>query len=350
MHPSSSGFDDEKIRVHSDFSPCGLPAVADSDHLEELFAIIHEDDDLLVVHKPAGLVCHPTKGGEYSSLISRARIYLERQNESRIMHHDSLIQPSNDPSFTFHPPSSPHLVNRLDRETSGLVLLAKNSTAARELGKIWETRAVQKEYLAIVQGHVIAVQGIIDAPLGKDEHSIVAIKDCVRPDGAPAQTEFFVEKRFERAFSLSAGSGTTGREGSQFVPLNRPGGTFPPAGEKAGMRGQGSGGEGRAEVPSSILHPPSSFSLLRLKPLTGRKHQIRIHLAHLGHPIVGDKIYGGDEDLYLALVENRLTDEQRARLFLPHHALHAGRLQFEWRGRRYDFTTTPEPAFIQFIA
>ena len=237
--------------------------------MEKLFNIIHEDADLLVVHKPADLVCHPTKGDEYSSLISRARIYLKADSE-------------------------PHLVNRLDRETSGLVLIAKNSAAAGELGKIWEARGVQKEYLAIVHGHVTAEQGTIDAPLGKDDKSAVAIKDCVRPDGAAAQTEFFVEKGFSRA--------------------------------------------------------GKSFSLLRVLPRNGRKHQIRIHLAHIGHPIVGDKLYGGDEDLYLALVQHRLTDEQRARLILPNHALHAGRLQFHWRERDWDFSTPPEPWFTDFLS
>ncbi len=149
--------------------------------LVKLFDIIYEDDDLLVVHKPADLVCHPTKGDEYSSLISRARIYLKAESE-------------------------PRLVNRLDRETSGLVVIAKNYEAARELGKIWETRAVQKEYLAIVHGHVTAEQGMIDAPLGKDETSVVAIKDCVRADGTPAQTEFWVERRFERSDLSTVGN------------------------------------------------------------------------------------------------------------------------------------------------
>jgi 23S rRNA pseudouridine1911/1915/1917 synthase len=247
--------------------------------VEKLFDIVHEDGDLLVVQKPADLVCHPTKGDEYSSLISRARLYL-------------------------HAKSEPRLVNRLDRETSGLVLIAKSAVAARELGKLWETRVVEKEYLAIVHGYVAAEQGIIDAPLGRDHASPVAIKDCVRADGAPAQTEFHVLRRFSRRVSR--------------------------------------------EQTETVNRETSAFSLLRLRPRTGRKHQIRLHLAHLGHPIVGDKLYGGDPGLYLALVEKRLTAADRVRLILPHHALHAARLRFEWRGQIYDFTVAPEPWFRQF--
>jgi 23S rRNA pseudouridine1911/1915/1917 synthase len=189
------------------------------------------------------------------------------------------------------------LIHRLDRETGGIVLFAKSPVVAGELGKIWETRSVTKEYLAIVHGHVQADHGLIDASLGKDDASRVVIKDAVRPDGAVAQTGFVVEKRFARV--LSSG-------------LERP------------------------------------FSLLRVRPMTGRKHQIRIHLSSLGHPIVGDKIYGGDEDLYLALVENRLTAEQRDRLILPHHALHAVQLEFEWRGEPRRFQARPEPDFERF--
>jgi len=253
-----------------------------------LFEVVHEDAELLVVNKPAGLVCHPTKTDEYSSLISRARLYLG-------------------------PGTQPQLVNRLDRETSGLTVLAKTPGAARRLRVLWETRRVRKEYVAIVHGHLREPWGVIDAPLGKDVRSRVAIKDCVRSDGAPAQTEYWLVQKFER-------SGPAG---------------------------------GQVQAGSTEEPPPGAldrrlFSLVRLVPRTGRKHQLRIHLAHLGHPIVGDKLYGGDEELYLALVENRLTPEQRKRLVLPYHALHAAEIRFTWQGKEEVFRAGPEPWFVEF--
>jgi len=237
--------------------------------MEKLFKIIHEDDELLVINKPADLVCHPTKGDVYSSLISRVRLYIGAPGEA-------------------------HLINRLDRETSGLVLLGKTLSVAVELRGIWEKRDVLKQYLAIVHGHLDAATGLIDGRLGKDEQSQVAIKDRVRPDGAAARTEFALERRFCR--------------------------------------------------------PEGDFSLLRVSPLTGRKHQIRIHLAHIGHPIVGDKLYGGDENLYLDFVHWRLSEAQRRRLILPNHALHAGQLRFQWRGEERVFQAEPETWFTEFSA
>ncbi len=344
--------------------------------MEKLFEIIHEDADLLVINKTAGLVCHPTKGDVYSSLISRVRLHLggpptghfnsepapsrERLLRTLCAHcarevASGPLTPSLSPegervpagSGPLNPPLSPsvgervpdlsaealakaegrvkgrfmcgnpigapasrlhslrgagdesggdgarpHLVNRLDRETGGVVVVAKNDVAARGLRRIWETRAVRKEYLAIVHGHVRVEHELMDVPLGRDERSRVAIKDCVRPEGAPAQTEFWVERRFTRA------------EGD--------------------------------------------FTLLRVVPHSGRKHQIRIHLAHRGHPIVGDKLYGGDEDLYLDFVNSRLTTEQRRRLILPCHALHACLVHLVWRDQEGLFRAEPESGFAQF--
>jgi len=297
-----------------------------SPRLENLLNILHEDADLLVVNKPAGLVCHPTKGDDFSSLISRARLHL-LSTSWRGEAERRRLNPQLSTGAT-----TPHLVNRLDRETSGIVIVAKNSEIAGELGKVWEARAVEKEYLAIVHGLVRDNHGLIDVPLGRDERSRVAIKDCVRHDGTPAQTEYWVEQRFSRSLvGPTCWSALTRGPSSVAQPLRRVDSAFPPV------------------APSTLNPQPSTYSLLRVIPRTGRKHQIRIHLAHLGHPIVGDKLYGGDEDLYLALVENRLTPEQLARLILPHQALHARAVRFLWRGQPMEFSCPPEPWFADFL-
>ena len=232
--------------------------------MQRLFEVVAEDAEFLVVNKPAGLVCHPTKGDEYSSLISRVRLYLGTGSE-------------------------PHMVNRLDRETSGLVIVAKTAETAAQLRHIWESRAVSKEYLAVAHGHVARASFVIDAPLGKDTASPVAIRDWIVEGGAPSRTRVQRLKHFE--------------------------------------------------------HESLPMSLLRVTLLTGRKHQIRIHLSHAGHSIVGDKLYGLDQRFYLDFVERKLTEAQRRQLITEHHALHAGFAAFDWRGARRSFWCAPEPWF-----
>lgn len=289
--------------------------------IQKLFDVIYEDAEFLVINKPAGLVCHPTKTDEYSSLISRARLYLGQR-------------------------ARPQLINRLDRETSGTTLLAKNHDSARKLRRLWEDRMVTKEYLAIVHGQVRQAHQVITAPLGKDESSVVAIKDCVRPDGAESQTEFWVESSFSKGIPMCEPAAESER-GVQTVA--RANGTADDSGASGAQPAQGSL-QPNGCTPPGTCALARSFSLLRVLPHTGRKHQIRIHLAHIGHPIVGDKIYGGDEDLYLALVENRLTEEQRSRLILPHHALHAAEVRFRWGNHERVFRAEPEPWFRAFCS
>lgn len=235
--------------------------------MPELLDILHEDDSILAVNKPAGLVCHPTKGDAWSSLVGRLRLYL---GES----------------------VPPRMINRLDRETSGVVLVGKTPAAARELGRLWEDRAVQKQYLAIVHGTVAGESGSVEAPLGRHPASPVVIKDAVVPGGLAARTDYQTLSRFSR------------------------------------------GG--------------ADYSLLEVMPRTGRKHQIRIHLSHAGHPIVGDKIYGPDEQIYLRFVAGQETAADWERLVLPHQALHAGQVRFEWNGAPWRFEARPEAWFLEF--
>jgi 23S rRNA pseudouridine1911/1915/1917 synthase len=237
--------------------------------MQTLFEVVAEDPELLVMNKPAGLVCHPTKGDAYSSLISRVRLYLG-------------------------PGCNPHLVNRLDRETSGLVLVAKGTETAALLRKLWESRAVEKEYLALVHGWVRPGKTVIQATLGKDPHSAIAIKDAVTGSGAPSETHLFLLRRLE--------------------------------------------------------YQQQRLSLVRVLLQTGRKHQIRIHLAHIGHPVVGDKLYGGDENLYLRFVLDALSEADWAHLITRNQALHAARISFSLFGVRRTFMCQPESWFAAIAA
>ena len=184
------------------------------------------------------------------------------------------------------------IVNRLDRETSGLVLVAKTSAAARKFGLLMQQLRFRKEYVAIVWGWPDWETKIVDAPLdrqGKHRKSAIWLKQAIHLDGAPAQTEFNVERRFTRSTSTVSPART---------------------GDK--------------------------FSLIRAIPRTGRTHQIRVHLASIGHPIVGDKIYGPNEQLYLEFIETGWTKKLERQLLLPRHALHAAKLAIE---DEYDWTS-----------
>ena len=238
-------------------------AQSSTDNRPLRFKIIDETDDFIIVDKPAFLLTHPTKPDQRTTLWKELRELL---------------------AFEIANGGQVSIVNRLDRETSGLVLVAKTSAAARRFGLLMQEQRVHKEYLAIVWGWPDWETKTVDAPLdrqGKHQTSAIWLKQAIHPKGADAITEFRVERRFAR--STSAGD---------------------------------------------------RFALVRATPKTGRTHQIRVHLASLGHSIVGDKIYGPDENLYLEFIETGWTPQLERELILPRHALHSAKLKvagdYEW--------------------
>ena len=233
--------------------------------------IVDETDDYAVVDKPPFLLIHPTKPDGTRTLWHELRELF---------------------AFEIAAGGQVSIMNRLDRETSGLVLIAKTSDAARRFGLLMQQHRLRKEYLAIVWGWPEWQNKIVDAPLarqGKHQHSPVWLKQTIHPAGAPAKTELHVERRFVRSTDRA----------------RPPGASF------------------------DGVHAADNFSLVRATPHTGRTHQIRVHLASVGHAIVGDKIYGPDQNLYLRFIETGWSSELERQLLLPRHALHSALLACE---------------------
>lgn len=223
------------------------------------FSVIQESLGWIVVDKPPFVQVHPKKPDGPKTLWHGLRELLayELANGGQVS-----------------------IVNRLDRETSGLVLIAKTHESARRFSAAFARRAADKEYLAIVWGWPPEDEFTVNAPIlrqGERLPTAIYLKRCIHSDGAEAVTHFRVEKRFEKPEIDGAGR----------------------------------------------------FALIRAFPKTGRTHQIRLHLSHAGFPIVGDKIYGPDERCYLEFIQTGWTASLESRLLLPRHALHATRLRLE---------------------
>ncbi len=231
------------------------------------YQVLFEDEHVLVVDKPGNLPVHPSGRYFFNTLLMQLRIVNGNEVEQ-------------DKNF--------YIVHRLDRETSGVLVMGKTAEATANLVRQFETRVPQKEYLAIVKGWPEWEAQEIDAPLAKDPHAEIKLKMHVAelgPDGAPL-----------------------------FLPASEllPAKTHVEVVERVG----GAGGHGK-------------YAVVRCKPHTGRQHQIRVHLAHVGHPIIGDKLYGVESDIFLKNIMTTISIEVEPGLRLSRHALHAARLRFK---------------------
>ncbi len=207
--------------------------------------VLFEDADALAVDKPAGQPVHPS--GRHLSGTLIQEIHALHAGGERL--------------------SVPiRLCHRLDRETSGVVLLAKGERAHRGIRKQFDRRTIEKRYLALVHGSPEHDSGAIELPLGPAHASRVRMKIAVQEGGQPARTDWQVVERRR------------------------------------------------------------DLALLCCTPITGRQHQIRVHLAAIGHPIVGDKLYGPDDELFLRNARHELGPTDLETLLLPRHALHSHQL------------------------
>lgn len=201
--------------------------------------IIYEDANIVVVDKPAGMVVHPAHGHRSGTLVN-----------ALLAHCPNLAGVGGE--------GRPGIVHRLDKDTSGLLIVAKNDAAQQDLQGQFRVRSVHKAYLALVEGVPAAAHGLIEAPIGRDP------------------------QRRQR-MAIATGSSRGGRE---------------------------------ARTEYRIVERFAQHTLLEAEPTTGRTHQIRIHLAFIGHPIVGDRVYGF----------------RKQRLPVPRQFLHAARIAFTLPG------------------
>lgn len=211
--------------------------------------VLFEDRDVVVVDKPPLVAVHPSGRHMSDTLIQRVHLRYREEIEA-----GELL---------------PRLCHRLDRETSGIVLLSKRPVTHPGLTRQFEDRLVKKHYLAIVDGIPEKATGSIDAPIRLSTTSPVELEMTTAADGLPCQTDW------------------------------------------------------------ETLATSDGYALLRLQIHTGRQHQIRVHMAAIGTPLVGDKLYGPDREIFLRAAAGEMTSGDRDLLVIDRHALHSHRLVFD---------------------
>jgi len=210
--------------------------------------ILYEDDQIIALNKETGIICHPAHAQQTGTIVNALAFYA-----SRLSHGED--------------PFRPGIVHRLDKNTTGVMLVAKTDEAHWRLALQFERRTMQKTYLAVVSGELNLDGDTIDAPIGVHpvvrEKLAVMIKENRLNIAKNAVTHWEVAERFR------------------------------------------------------------GYTLVKLMPKTGRTHQLRVHMSYIGHPIVGDLMYGGPP-----ISEHTITGEGSQTPFLSYQALHAWRLEF----------------------
>lgn len=217
--------------------------------------IVYEDDQLLVVNKPAGLVTHPAPGHWSGTLVNAIAWHLSKGQGAGGVGRGNFPEPVPPVSRPVPLPRM-GLVHRLDKDTSGLLVVAKTDVALTRLAGQLKDRTMSRRYLALVDGHVALNEGTVDAAIGRHlkDRKLMAVRYL---GGRQAVTHYRVLKRFGEG---ARGRRQGAREPSSHAP--RP-------------------------VPPYVL----PYTLLEVWLETGRTHQIRVHVAHLGHPVLGDPVY-----------------------------------------------------------
>jgi len=234
--------------------------------------VIHEDEDLMVIDKAAGMVVHPARGNISGTLVNALMHYLDELPEEA--------------AEDFRP----GIVHRLDKDTTGLMIVGKSPEAIRLLSEMFFRREVQRIYRALVWTGLKRLQGTIDAEIGRDPRDRRRMQVLLPGRGRRAVTHYKTTARFD------------------------------------------------------------FLSLLELKLETGRTHQIRVHMEHLGHPVFGDPDYGGRNEQRAGYTGDRVLRARRYLELLPRQALHSWRMGFRHprTGERMEFEA-PLPGDLQAV-
>ncbi len=211
--------------------------------------ILYHDEFLAVINKPSDMVVHPAKGNWSGTLVNALQWHFREHLSSG----NGYLRAG--------------IVHRLDKDTSGVILVAKDDVTHRELSMQFETRKVFKEYVALAAGELERDSDYIDGPMKMHPHDRLKMIVSSDPDAKPALSYYEVLERFR------------------------------------------------------------GFTLVKFQPRTGRTHQIRVHLQHVGCPVLADKLYGGRTNMMLAELVPGLTEEQNE-VLIARQALHAFRLRF----------------------